>query len=101
MPPLLSRRRLLRLGASAALAATGAYAYAWRVEPHWVEVARRDLPVANLPAALAGATLVQVSDLHAGPEVDDDFLGGALGLVNELRPDLLALTGDYMTSHKG
>jgi predicted MPP superfamily phosphohydrolase len=100
--PLLTRRRFLRRVAAPALAAgAAAGGYAWRVEPHWVEVVRRDLPVARLPADLAGRTLVQVSDLHAGPGVDDDYLADALGRVSRLEPDILALTGDFMTCRGG
>ena len=74
-PPRPTRRRFLKRTATAALTLglpTGAYA--WRIEPHWVHVVRRDLPVAGLPAALTGRTIVQVSDLHAGPVVDTDYL---------------------------
>lgn len=91
---LVSRRRFLGLAAGA-VAGTGLYA--WRVEPHWVEVVRRDLPVAGLPAALEGQTLVQLSDIHVGDEVDDDFLRDSFDLVNRLEPALVALTGDFMT----
>src|SRR5207247_1338102 len=44
-----------------------------------------------------GRTLVQLSDLHVGPEVDDDYLTGALDLASGLGPDLVVLTGDFMT----
>jgi predicted MPP superfamily phosphohydrolase len=91
---LLSRRRFFQLGA--ALAA-GVGLYTWRVEPHWVEVVCRDLPVANLPEALEGETLVQLSDLHVGRQVDDDFLLHAFSLVEALEPALLVITGDFMT----
>jgi predicted MPP superfamily phosphohydrolase len=99
MPPaFLSRRRFLRRAATAvgaAVAGTGCYAYG--VEPHWVEFVRRDLPIAHLPPALAGRTLVQLSDLHVGPEVSDDYLTHTLRHVSRLDADLLALTGDFMT----
>jgi predicted MPP superfamily phosphohydrolase len=99
--PLLTRRRFLQLGAATALGGTGVGAYTWRVEPHWVEVVRRDLPIAGLPAGLEGQTLVQLSDLHVGPDVDDDFLFRAFALVAELEPALVVLTGDFMTAWRG
>jgi predicted MPP superfamily phosphohydrolase len=46
--------------------------YAWRIEPHWVEVVERDLPIRRLPDALVGRTLAQISDLHVGKIVDPD-----------------------------
>ena len=90
----LTRRRFL-VGAGAA--ALGVGAYTWRVEPHWVSVVRRDLPVRNLPTDWHGRTLAQVSDLHVGPRVDSDYLASALREVNELRPEVVAITGDFMS----
>src|SRR5262249_13522292 len=71
--------------------------YCWRIEPHWIEVVRRDLPIARLPDRLVGKTLVQISDLHIGPVVDEDYIIGAMERVSALEPDILAITGDYMT----
>jgi predicted MPP superfamily phosphohydrolase len=81
------------------LAGTAATAgiYAWRIEPHWVEVVQRPLPILNLPVSLEGKRLVQISDLHIGPRVDDHYLMAALDRVRDLGPDILVLTGDFMT----
>jgi predicted MPP superfamily phosphohydrolase len=80
-----------------AAGAAGLAGYAWRIEPHWVKVIPRDLPVAGLPAALAGGRLVQISDLHVGPHVADAYLVEAFGRVAALRPDILVVTGDFLT----
>jgi hypothetical protein len=48
--------------------------YTWRIEPHRLEIVRRPLPIRGLPAALAGSTLAQISDVHVGLRVDDDYL---------------------------
>ena len=92
-----SRRRFLQLagGTGAAVAVGGVYA--WRIEPHWVEVVRRPLPIANLPAALVGKTVVQISDLHQGAVVDFDYLAATLDRISEMKPDLVVITGDFMT----
>jgi predicted MPP superfamily phosphohydrolase len=55
------------------------------------------LAVARLPASLVGTRLVQISDLHAGPRVDDDYLVSALDRVAALRPDILVVTGDFIS----
>lgn len=95
--PFLTRRRFLQGTAASALLAAATGAYTWRVEPHWVEVVRRELPIANLPAALNGRTLVHLSDLHAGPQVEDDYLIRSLQYVSRLDADIHVLTGDFMT----
>ncbi|MBN9517927.1 metallophosphoesterase [bacterium] len=93
--PRLTRRRFWT---TAAVAGAGVGLYTWRVEPHWVEFVRRDLPVRNLPPALDGRTLAQVSDVHVGPRVDSDYLVAALRHLSALRPDLVALTGDFVSA---
>jgi hypothetical protein len=94
----VNRREFLRRGVIAGAAgAVGLGGYTWRVEPHWVTVVERGLPVAGLPTALTGARLVQISDLHVGPQVADAYLVEALGRVATLRPDIVVVTGDFLT----
>jgi predicted MPP superfamily phosphohydrolase len=92
----VTRRAFLARGA-AALGAAAVGGYTWAVEPVWLDVVYRDLPVARLPAALDGARLVQLSDLHAGPRVRDDYLVGVLRRAAALRPDFVVVTGDLIT----
>jgi predicted MPP superfamily phosphohydrolase len=95
------RRRFLRgLGSMAAMAA-GAGLYTWRVEPHWVELVERPLPIASLPPALAGTRLVQLTDLHVGPRVDDDYITGVFDRVRALAPDIVVFTGDFTEPYRG
>ena len=79
------RAFLTRAAATAAASVAGTAAYAWGVEPHWVETTHHDLPIDRLPAGLEGATLVQVSDLHVGPRVDSAYLVRCLDAVRTLR----------------
>lgn len=94
----MNRRQFLRWSAAAtATAAFGVGGYTWQIEPHWVEVVERELPVDGLPPELDGARMVQISDVHVGPRVSDDYLIDCLRRVAELRPDLLVITGDLLT----
>jgi predicted MPP superfamily phosphohydrolase len=90
----LTRRRFLFGSGAVAL---GVGAYTWRIEPHWVSVVRRDMPVRGLPSAWHGRTIAQVSDLHVSPRVDSEYLASAMRAVSELQPDLVAITGDFMS----
>jgi uncharacterized protein len=94
---VLTRRRFLGLSLAAAAGAGAVGAYATRIELHWVEYVRRTLPVRGLPAALAGRTLVQLSDLHVGRRVDPDYLAGVLRRVRDMAPDLVVYTGDFIS----
>jgi predicted MPP superfamily phosphohydrolase len=98
---LISRRTLLRASGAAVCAAAGAGLYTWRVEPHWVEFVRRRLPIANLPAALEGRTLVQLSDIHVGPRVDDAYVIDTFTRVAALQPDIVLVTGDLISYTTG
>ena len=92
------RRKFLRNTAVGAVsAAAAAFLYTWRVEPHWVELVERELPVVDLPPALDGKTLVQLSDLHIGRLVDDDYLRTCFESVAALEPAIIVVTGDWMS----
>ena len=94
---MTSRRRFLTVATAGAAAAAGLYT--WRIEPHWLEIVRRPLPVRGLPPRLAGRTLVQISDLHVGPRVSDSYVLDAFARVAALQPDLVVFTGDFISYH--
>ena len=98
---LRRRRRLLKSGLIGAVAipAVGALAAldALWIEPYWVEVVRDDLPVDDLGDAFVGRTIAHVTDLHCSRVVPADYLKDCVARVNGLRPDVVVLTGDYIT----
>jgi uncharacterized protein len=94
---MLSRRRFLTTIGGTAAAGIGFYT--WRIEPHWIEIVRRPLVIRGLPASLAGKTLAHVSDIHVGPRVADDYVIEAFALLRALEPDIIALTGDFVSHH--
>ncbi len=55
------------------------------------------IPLRNLHAAFEGFKIVQLSDLHVDPFFQIDFVRAAVARVNQLQPDLVVLTGDYVT----
>lgn len=80
-----------------ALVAAGAAAGAWAlVEPSRLKVRRVDVPLARWPAALDGLRVLAVADLHTGaPHVDARKVERIVTKANALKPDLIALLGDY------
>jgi len=71
---MVSRRQAVRLLAVAACGTAAVGLYAWRVEPHWLEFTHPLLPIEVSPREIEGRTLAQISDLHIGPRVDDDYI---------------------------
>lgn len=55
-----------------------------------------EIRLPNLPPALDGFTLVQLSDVHVGSTIGRSFLQPVVQRVNGLQPDLIALTGDLV-----
>jgi predicted MPP superfamily phosphohydrolase len=94
---MLSRRQFLALGGAALASGAGLGLYTWQVEPHWVEVVRRPLPLAYLPPVLEGRTLLRLSDFHVGPEVDSSYLIRSLTEAAALAADFVAFTGDFVS----
>ncbi|NET56154.1 MAG: metallophosphoesterase [Symploca sp. SIO2E6] len=56
--------------------------------------------IANLPTELQGTKLVQLSDLHYdGWRLSEKMLAQAIAATNQAEPDLIVLTGDYVTDN--
>ncbi|MBI4881036.1 MAG: metallophosphoesterase [Planctomycetes bacterium] len=62
-----------------------------------LRLSERDVLLAGLPSALDGLRIAHLSDFHAGPFLDSAALADLVALVSECDPDLLCLTGDYIT----
>ena len=94
-----SRRRFLKAGVG--LGGTGlaaAAGYGMFIEPRNIEFSRRVIRLPNLLEELSGITVVQLTDLHHGPWVPASYLQSVVERVNALRPDLVLLTGDYVST---
>jgi uncharacterized protein len=60
-----------------------------------LDIVRRTFDVPRLPAALNGLTILHVSDLHYTGRIGKAYFREVIRVASELRPDLIALTGDY------
>lgn len=75
------------------------FSYGFRVEPTWLELNHLDVAVPDLPPAFAGLRVAQLSDFHCSRQVAPAFVAEAVDLALRERPDVVALTGDFV--HKG
>ncbi len=80
---------------------SGRAAYARWLARGGVRGERVELRVPGLPPAADGLRIVQLSDLHAGPFLDEAALQPVLDLARSFEPHLLALTGDFITDSAG
>ncbi len=91
------RAWLHSVASAAALALTGGMTLAaWRGGTRLAPVVRVEIPFENLPEALDGFRIVQLTDIHVGAPLTARELDAIVERTNALEPDLLALTGDLV-----
>jgi len=94
----VTRRAVLKTFAATgigALTGTGFYGFAYA--RHQLEITRADVPVARLPATLAGLKVGLMTDLHRSMWVSHDDVTHAVTTLMSERPDIVVLGGDYVT----
>ncbi len=84
------------LGGGASLSAVVAGAAALRSAAAAPAVVRVEVPIDDLPAALDGFRIVQISDLHVSALIQRDYVEQVVALANAEQADLVALTGDLL-----
>ncbi len=90
----MTRRRFM-LGSACA---GGALAiYGGEIERHWIEITHRDVFIPGLAQAFDGFRVAQLSDIHLDDYTEPFFLRDAVRHINELNPDAVFLTGDFVT----
>jgi len=93
-----ARRQLLRqIAISISAVPFGAAAYGLLHERLNVEVTRRRIALPRLPKAFQGFCIAQLSDLHISSFMSAETIRRFVALTNQLNPDLVALTGDYLS----
>ncbi len=62
-----------------------------------IEVTEHRIGLTNLPESFRGLRVVQLTDIHHGLYFPAAALSLAVELTNKLEPDIIALTGDFVT----
>jgi predicted MPP superfamily phosphohydrolase len=75
----------------------GFYQYGQRVGAYEVTLERITIPIKGLPPSLHGFRIVQLSDMHIEPFTPAEVITAAVTMTNQLQPDVIVLTGDYVT----
>lgn len=94
----MSLRHLLRRGLLyASVATTAGVAYSALIEPSWIEVRSISLPLPRLSSGFCGYCIVHISDLHLSDWMTVGRLARVVRLVNAQSPDLIVITGDFIS----
>lgn len=103
---LLASRIRFQLGGNARLrrhayiamkALSGGIGYAAFVEPSLIQTTQIAITIEDLPPALDGYRIAHVSDIHYNIAAGRKFLSRVVERTNALDPDMVALTGDFIT----
>jgi predicted MPP superfamily phosphohydrolase len=70
--------------------------YAIFIEARWLQVERVNLHLAKLPPSMDGLRIVHLTDFHYPRSLGDDYFRRVISLTNDLHPDLILMTGDYI-----
>jgi len=95
---VITRRAFLKLTGAATFTAIGAlttYSLLGN-EADSPVVEHVQIPILNLPSALDGFRIVQISDIHYYPFTTIELVDRAVEMANQLKPDLTVLTGDFV-----
>jgi len=66
-----------------------------------LQTTRPRIRLPRLPRAFEAFRIAQLSDIHVGPYMSEEQIRRYAQIVNELRPDLIVLTGDFVTWDAG
>src|ERR1700722_8211288 len=94
IPHITRRRFIFSTAAAGAVAIAGDSVL---LEPNRPHIVRKAFSLARWPERMNGFTIALLSDFHYDPYFSIHPLRAAVGMVNDLRPDLIALTGDFVS----
>jgi uncharacterized protein len=92
---VFTRRNFLCLAAGSAAAMAF---YAGEISRHEIDIVYSAITLPRLPDPFAGFKIVQISDFHFQEYTEATFLEAVVRRVNEVAPDLVVLTGDFVSS---
>lgn len=83
------------MAAAAGVAAVGVDSIL--LEPNRPIIVRQEIALRRWPEGMDGFTMAVLSDFHYDPYFSEHPLHAAIGMVNGLQPDLIALNGDFVS----
>jgi len=93
---MITRRTFLAGLATLGAGGLGGYAYARHIEPRWLVVSQTRVPLPHLEAGRP-IRLLHLSDFHLSSHVPLPFIDEAITRGLDTDPDLICVTGDFVT----
>ena len=95
LPSFPAGLKLIELAAAAGAAVLTADATL--IAPNRPRIVRQEIALRRWPAPLEGFTIALLSDFHYDPYFSVHPIRSSISLVKDLDPDLIALTGDFVS----
>jgi predicted MPP superfamily phosphohydrolase len=97
LKPNKNRREFLKIvGWSTALLPFGSISYGAVSTTYNFKIMKDNIFINDLPSAFEGVKIVQISDIHAGSYITNEPMKEVVHLINNIKPDLVFLTGDFV-----
>jgi predicted MPP superfamily phosphohydrolase len=93
--PPINRRKFIKRVAAAGVAAIAVDSTL--IEPNRPRLIRKEIALQRWPSRLDGFTIALLSDFHYDPYFSVHPIRSAVEVVSGLQPDLIALTGDFVS----
>ena len=98
----ISRRTFVKTAAGFALAGlAGVTGYSFEMEPVSVRVEQSKVRFPGREGVPHGLRIVQLTDIHRSSLVHDSYIKKCTSAAVGLKPDIILLTGDYVTHGEG
>ena len=98
LPDMTRRQFLQKAGWTSATVPFAIVGYGLMRDLYDFQIRNVEVAVPNLPQALHGLRIAQISDLHAGSLFSERPMEHAVEMINAQRPDLIMITGDFVNN---
>lgn len=66
-------------------------------KPELFDLVNVNAEIKDLPFVFHNYRIVNLTDIHLGQWISPEYLEGVVDYVNDLNPDMITLTGDYVS----
>ena len=68
-----------------------------KFKPELFDLVNIDVKIKDLPYTFHNYRIINLTDIHLGQWISPEYLNGVADYVNSLNPDMITLTGDYVS----
>lgn len=68
-----------------------------KFKPNLFDLVDVDVTIKDLPFEFHNYRIVNLTDIHLGQWISPEYLSGVVDYVNSINPDMITLTGDYIS----